>query len=869
MVNIPHTVAESNAFQISVCRLWPGDKLRRQEEGETRWATHTKSFFPEVHDIPSLAEAVAVQGFAISSVVRNNYRTSANFISSQHLGVDFDQETYESSLEGLQEDPFIAAYAAVLYETPSSTPDKPRSRAVFILDQAVTDPKEYRQMAEALLWKFGGADPQCKDVSRFYYGRPNAQHVVLRNILPRAVVQEQVVGPYLTFLSQANERRTATHSAAGGKHPPGWQARDFVANGAPLGHQRLRALSAARSFLLAGYSVEETADALWRGLQRCEQDPDKGPWTWEHALFIAEDLENHPLTETHQAYSNGRPESAYSGGHNNGNSPPAESPTPLWGFPNTDLGNAERLIALHGHNLLYCWEWRKWLIWDGSRWNPNIPAEVGRYAGLTVRAMYAAASSLAADAANAETEAEREKLADLAGALLKWARQSETRARLEAMIALAQNYLDVPLSRLDSRHDLLNCLNGTVHLPTGSLREHSREDLITKMAPAAYTRTVPNDCLWLRFNREALPDEQTRRYVQKLAGYSLSGQPDHDVVVVLHGPGGTGKSTYGDALRASLGEYAASADIGTFTTKRDPHAPQPDLARLAGRRLVVIPEAQESGGVVALLKAVSGGDAVPTRSHHQETFDLEPTFTLWLRANKRPRVPDDDTGLWRRIREIPFRHKFEDPDESIRRTLRDPSKSGSDILSWAVEGYLRFLDEGLEAPEEVIEATKEYREEMDPLLEWLEEKAVITPNAWTSTADLLQSYQTWALKAREPSTLGRKNFSLRLAGKFQPSNRGSKGGRGFLGLRLLSDDEVLSAEHETTPDNVSDPQNVGFFDRESRVEKNLHCNRCKRCLVLTDNTSGFFRCPECGPVDADGRPQDCSDSEDSEVEGEV
>src|SRR5688572_14187248 len=102
-MSIPQTTVEHHELQVSVCRLWPGDKLKRQEEGETRWSTHTKSFFVETHTIESLAEALAVHGYSISSVVRNNYRTGANFLSAQHLGLDFDQETYESSLEGLQE----------------------------------------------------------------------------------------------------------------------------------------------------------------------------------------------------------------------------------------------------------------------------------------------------------------------------------------------------------------------------------------------------------------------------------------------------------------------------------------------------------------------------------------------------------------------------------------------------------------------------------------------------------------------------------------------------------------------------------------------------------------------------------------------
>ena len=555
----------------------------------------------------------------------------------------------------------------------------------------------------------------------------------------------------------------------------------------------------------------------------------------------------------------------------NGN---GQHPTkPLWAFPNTDLGNSERLVAMHGEDLRYCWAWGKWLGWDGKRWNPNLPAEVGRRAALTVRCMYSQASELARSASSAESEEERGKLSEAAEALLKWARQSESRARIEGMIMLAKVPLEISPEALDSDPDLLNCANGTVHLPTGELQGHLREDLITKLAPAAYIRYVPLDNLWIRFVEEALPDRETHEYVQKLAGYTLSGRPDQDLVIFCHGPGGTGKSTFLEAFRSALGDYAASADITTFTTKRDPHSPQPDLARLVGKRLVAIPEAQESGGVVSLLKAVSGGDAIPTRSHHQETFDMEPTFTLWLRANKRPHIPHDDSGVWRRINEIPFKHIFSSPDESIRRSLKSPAESGSGILSWAVEGYLKYLEYGLKPSEAVLNATREYREDMDPLAEFLEERAVITESAWVSTRSSFAEYKDWAKNAGVGHPLGKIAFGHYMGGQFTPLNKGRRGGRGFLGVGLVSGHETLHETLRSDTDATFQDPNEGkiqcLFENDSPVGKNYDLNVASvapdtECNVSDDETlsepaaqtaemlhadNTCFRCLQAVPTD--------------------
>jgi putative DNA primase/helicase len=225
--------------------------------------------------------------------------------------------------------------------------------------------------------------------------------------------------------------------------------------------------------------------------------------------------------------------------------------------------------------------------------------------------------------------------------------------------------------------------------------------------------------------------------------------------------------------------------LATFTNKRDPHGPQPDLARLSGVRLVTISEV-ESGGTMALLKRATGGDPIQTRSHHQETFEFTPQFTLWLMANDRPRVSDTDTGLWRRIREIPFSTVFNLPDPTIRQRLADPHVAGPAVLAWAVAGCLAWRREGLgDPPGQVAAATGEYRAEMDPLSDFLEDCTVAAPDAWTSSADLFDAYTRWADTNRVSRPLGSKAFSQRLTTRYPKERHPGDRDRGFRGIGLV------------------------------------------------------------------------------------
>jgi putative DNA primase/helicase len=53
--------------------------------------------------------------------------------------------------------------------------------------------------------------------------------------------------------------------------------------------------------------------------------------------------------------------------------------------PLNDAGNAERLVDRYGEDLMFCHEWKKWLIWNGSYWEIDKSDQVRGYAIDTAR----------------------------------------------------------------------------------------------------------------------------------------------------------------------------------------------------------------------------------------------------------------------------------------------------------------------------------------------------------------------------------------------------------------------------------------------------------------------------------------------------
>lgn len=443
------------------------------------------------------------------------------------------------------------------------------------------------------------------------------------------------------------------------------------------------------------------------------------------------------------------------------------------GFPLTDTGNAERLVAMYGAELRYV-AGIGWLVWDGRRWRPDTTGELMRRAKLTARTIYH-------DAANCDDDDER-------GQILRWARQSESEPRRRAMVSLAASELPVVLvaDQLDAAPWSLTVLNGTIDLRTGELRPHEPADLITKLAPVTYDPDARSD-RWERFlDRITDSDGELRGFIQRVAGYTIAGVTDEEILAFPHGPGATGKTTAVEAIKAAIGEYASTADFETFLARRGDAGIRNDIARLAGARMVVSVEVEDGKKLAeGLIKQLTGGDKVAARFLHREYFEFEPRFTLWLVANTRPRARANDDALWRRILQIPFTVVIppDERDPELKRALRTDPAEQTAVLAWLVQGCLQWQERGLDVPNRVRDYTAEYRAENDPLGEWITDECSLHPDEWTPARALRDAYEHWCEEIGTKPIDGGRPWGNAL--KARDCSRAKRNaGRGWKGIAL-------------------------------------------------------------------------------------
>ena len=276
----------------------------------------------------------------------------------------------------------------------------------------------------------------------------------------------------------------------------------------------------------------------------------------------------------------------------------------------SDSGNAQRFVRLHRGRALHCFPTGMWFVFDGCVWRPDTTGEVMRLAKATVATIYEEASCSTDDQS-------RKKLA-------AWALQSENEKRLNAMISVARAELPVSPEDLDRHSRLLNVLNGTIELDSCTLREHRASDLITKLAPVEFNPAARSD-LWTRVLEHAIPDEGVRRFAQKLSGYTLSGETGEDVFVSIYGPTRTAKGTFQDALSATLGDYAVTAEFDLLAERDRPSGPRPELVRLRGVRMVSVYETSRRLKLSAsLVKSLAGSDPITARDMFSKPLTFRP-----------------------------------------------------------------------------------------------------------------------------------------------------------------------------------------------------------------------------------------------------
>lgn len=444
-----------------------------------------------------------------------------------------------------------------------------------------------------------------------------------------------------------------------------------------------------------------------------------------------------------------------------------------------DIGTATLMKDVYEETLRYCPQEGDWYIYDGARWERQ-----GEY-GIVSDMLQTLLNLLRLYCH--ELEVDKTEDPEVIEGYLRYVNSLRKHTAMRNIIEVLKTMLRLSKRDMDTDPYILNTPRVAYDLRTGKTLTETREKVITMKTQTSMPTAYQSRCdRWYSFILEIMDDNAERAaFLQRALGYSLLGVNREECMFVMYGRHTrNGKGTLTDAIRAALGEeYANSAPTDLICEGRngrptDFNAPQPTLSRLVGTRLVFM---SESGKNVRLdaanMKALTGRDTLVTRGLYEASFSFLPQFTLWLQTNHLPAVTDDTVFMSDRIWVIEFNRKFDESqrDRNLKELFSDPENRPT-ILEWLMDGCRDYIQNGLNPPDCVREATENYRKMHDRIGNFLDEETVLAEGKAIMRGDLYAEYRAWCRKGeRNYNPIGSTSFYSEITTRGYPLIRRSDG----------------------------------------------------------------------------------------------
>jgi len=748
--------------------------------------------------------------FPEGEVVR---RCAANVLRVHMLVLDIDRGSVEDILAAFT---FLGRFGHVVYTSFSHNPNGQHKYRVVLKLSRPVDVTEWKQFFPRVL-KFlcvdKIADEKCADVCHMYYipGGSRAKYQVfgedgagldvdhiLALPMPEGAQEPEQYG-YADILPE-DERGEITqplrdYCDARLQHViSALEASPYPGPVYGLTSHAVFGLARWAPHILSAERVRNMISLALKRRYRAESDKD-----------LAASLYDKSIAHVDKAMTNGMGTPWW---------PPLVNEVPVRPF--TEMGIAERFLDQSHGDVRWQPSWNNWLTWSNKYWDKDAGTElVKRRMKQTVRSIaseadphYAeywiakqlyeqtAADANTSDEIKAKAEFDYEEKKKLIEEIRSFAVKSEKLKIITSAMTLANDDKRVMsnLQQFNRNPWLLNFQNGTVDLRTQEFRPHNREDYITQIIPYDYEpeRECPlfdsflNDCM--------LGNERMVEFIWRAIGYSACGVTDEQKMFLCHGDGANGKSTFMSLLLELFGQggtgYGFAANSKNLLSGDGGNKHETWRMSMYVKRFVAMLEVDEGKSFAeSLIKELTGSDMITGRKLYQDEWSYKPEFTLWLGINHLPHVRGTDEGIWRRLVVINFPANFKDrPDTRMPQKLRMEAKG---IWARIVREAALWAKSGLVIPREVLVASTQYRQEQDPLREFMERWCAVEPEGELIRDHLWAAYEEHCTESKSRTFHERKRFYAAVEKQFRAKK--VRGVRMFVGLRLKSPKERIDS----------------------------------------------------------------------------
>lgn len=475
---------------------------------------------------------------------------------------------------------------------------------------------------------------------------------------------------------------------------------------------------------------------------------------------------------------------------------------PLITLPLNDTGYANRLVHLARTRLVRNKIDGQWIAWDGKRWDRT---QIKDNQQLAEREVEQLAITMLAVASVLPEDTDEEKKHKLA--MLQSAKKLHDQRQIETIVKASLRKFSVSPKIFNQIRGVLNVSNGTIDLATGELRNHEPEDYLTNLAEVDYQPEIGYETSkWQTILTDIFSgDTEAMEYFQRFMGYAILGTMSEQVLLIIQGVGGTGKSLIRDLITHILGDYVAELPTAFFNVNQNAEGATPWLSMLEGKHLAVVRELAENQRVdEAKVKQLVGDASSSTRNLYGPTKVIPNTATPLITTNHLPRTTVG-RDMKRRYRVLKLSHIFPDDTKDIHllERLKENAEERSAVLNWLVAGTKAYLEHGLGTCANVEEATAQLFNDEDTMAQWFDDCVEVEAQSVVSATAVFNSYKDWAERNIGPKeqlsrlpmihkfkdfieSSGRDSYIIYGPHRIPTNAHGVAGGvaKGFKGMRL-------------------------------------------------------------------------------------
>lgn len=680
----------------------------------------------------------AVSHDYVCAEYKNSYRSGDNFIGSDCLPVDCDNDHSENPNEWITPNDIASAFPGVTFAVHYSRSNnivkngkaaRPKFHVLFPIDY-VSDAKAYASMKKTVNNIFPYFDTKALDAARFFFGTAKAEVEIHQGIMN---LTEYIDENAYDNTAKEQEYSSVIHEGS-----------------------RNATMSRFAGRVLKRYGVTDRAYEIFlKKSEKCEPplDDEELNLIWHSACKFAKKVQSQE-----------------------GYIPPEDfefSNQSLKPLDFSDIGQAKVIAKEYGDELMYT-SATDLLRYNGIYWEESKQKAVGaaiEFLDLQLEdandELNTAFENLVSAGVDGEDvlsggkkfqkglNSDQAKLFEeycIAKAYKAFVMKRRDMKYIVSALQTLKPMVNVEVSELDRNPYLLNTPTHTYDLRKGinGAMEHKAEDKITKVTAFAPSDTGKE--LWL----EALDsffgkDKELIAYVQQMAGLCILGKVFVEALIIAYGDGGNGKSTFGNAILKVIGSYGGtiSADALTVGCKRNV---KPELAEAKGKRLLIAAELEEGMRLnTSMVKQLCSTDEISAEKKYKDPFHFTPSHTVLLYTNHLPRVGAMDEGIWRRLIVIPFNTKIKGKKDVKNYADYLVKNSGEYIVKWLIEGAEKIIKNEfkLAFPKAVDNAINVYKSDNDWLTHFFDDCCELGAVYQAKSGEVYQAYRLFCARTGE------------------------------------------------------------------------------------------------------------------------